>query len=1062
MKSTSLSRALLSSTALIAIGISPVFAQQAEQVPQAPTATDDDTSERIVVTGSRIRQSTINSPVSMDVLTVDDARSAGVSDVAGLLQSSSAAAGSNQITSAVSTAYVADGGVGAETVGLRGLGAGRTLDLINGRRAGPSGTRGSVNAFDLGSIPLVGIERVDVLKDGASSIYGSDAIAGVINYITDRSDGGEVDFFTEVPFETGGEVFRGSATYGDSWDNGRFRITADYYHRNELARRDREYLDCRESYTFSDASLSTRADVVDPRFGTNQCAGTIWGHVWAYNYSGLPNPDNVAWNPRNRIFQYDHTGTMSGVLPGIPSTVDGSGIVAPAGWYQVEYGPGDIVGNPAFAGVNVDNRNPDRVTDLYPEMQRNDSVMGELERITLMGDVEFELTDRITAYGEALFNRRTTYVNAHDQYWSYRYGATDYAGNPNNTGDGGAAWLIPGLNIEYSPTPVVEWNDEEVTVEYMRLLGGLRGEIDDLGPFRNLSWDVYVQHSDSSGEYAEQFVRADSISDTNYQLDSCVGQTTSGASATTNTGETVTVDGVSCVDVRWFDPGFLAGNLTDAERGFLLGTDVGRTDFTQTTVDGYMTGDVYELPAGTVSAALGMFYQRDEILDRPSDTTLTGNEFFGSSAGITTGEQETQSVYGEISIPVFADIPGVQSLNIIASGRYNEITSSHRDGRSLTVNGSNYRFTADWRLNDTVRVRGSIGTSFRAPALYEQFLAAESRSRRQSDLDPCIGWQNSLNNGDISQTTADNCAADGIPGNYSGAPISASEFRGGGFGVLSPEESENATIGFIYTPDFDFANVSFAMDYFEIEINDQISTLSGPQIVAGCYASQNFASEPLCDLFTRGNIIGGDFRIQSVTATFINIDTQTNRGIDATLNVNRDTPWGFLDMNFQVTHQLEDNIQLLAQSQTRYLNGSVGEPEWNGQFNVTLSPNENLSLRWGSNFVSESSVLQNVFANVAGGDQVAGGGQYTVTQLGDTVNAKTEAEAVVYHSLSGELVLDTGWTLRAGVNNLFDEHPPALTNINDSPDLVFAGNSPIVSQYDLLGRRFFLNISKTF
>jgi iron complex outermembrane receptor protein len=367
MNSSSLSRALLSSTALIAVGLGSAFAQEADEVEQtAPEEAGEAQGDRIVVTGSRIRQSTITSPVSMDVLSVDAARVAGVSDVAGLLQSSSAAAGSNQITSAVSTAYVSDGGVGAETVGLRGLGAGRTLDLINGRRAGPSGTRGSVNAFDLGSIPLVGVERVDVLKDGASSIYGSDAIAGVINYIIDRSDGGEIDFYTELPVEQGGEVFRASASYGDSFERGRYRVTADYYQREELARRDRSYLDCRESYTFSDASLSTRADIVDPRFGTNQCSGTIWGHVWAYNYSGLPDPDNVAWNPRNRIFQFDRTGTMAGLVPAVPPSLDGSGIGVPPGWYQVEYLPGDIEGLPAFAGVNIDNRNPDRVTDLYP------------------------------------------------------------------------------------------------------------------------------------------------------------------------------------------------------------------------------------------------------------------------------------------------------------------------------------------------------------------------------------------------------------------------------------------------------------------------------------------------------------------------------------------------------------------------------------------------------------------------------------------------------------------------------------------------------------------------
>ncbi|MEM9233126.1 MAG: TonB-dependent receptor plug domain-containing protein, partial [Pseudomonadota bacterium] len=217
MKTNSLMKLLLSSSATIAIGISAAYAQDT-----VPTPADDaaETEDRVVVTGSRIKQSTYSSPVSVDVLDVDDAKVKGIADIGGLLQSSTAAAGSNQITSAVSVAYTSNGGVGAETVGLRGLGAGRTLDLINGRRAGPSGTRGSINAFDLGSIPLVGVERVDILKDGASSIYGSDAIAGVVNYITDKSDGAEVDFFTELPFEGGGEIFRGSATYGDSFDRG--------------------------------------------------------------------------------------------------------------------------------------------------------------------------------------------------------------------------------------------------------------------------------------------------------------------------------------------------------------------------------------------------------------------------------------------------------------------------------------------------------------------------------------------------------------------------------------------------------------------------------------------------------------------------------------------------------------------------------------------------------------------------------------------------------------------------------------------------------------------------
>ncbi|MEM9233199.1 MAG: TonB-dependent receptor, partial [Pseudomonadota bacterium] len=417
-------------------------------------------------------------------------------------------------------------------------------------------------------------------------------------------------------------------------------------------------------------------------------------------------------------------------------------------------------------------------------------------------------------------------------------------------------------------------------------------------------------------------------------------------------------------------------------------------------------------------------------------------------------------IYGEVSIPLVRDLPFMESFDLIASGRYSEITSENADGRSIKVDGSNYRVTANWRVSPLLRVRGSVGTSFRAPGLFEQFLANESRARRQSDIDVCIGWQNALNDGDISQTTANNCQTDGIPGDYQGAPIAANEFRGGGFGLLEPEESKNATAGFILTPSFETADVDFSLDYFEITIEDQISTLSGSDIVTGCYASQNFSSEPLCDLFTRGDVIGGSFRITDVTATFINIDTQTNRGVDATLNVGMDSNWGRVGINLQATHQLEDNIKLLSGSGTRFLNGAVGEPEWVGLLNFTLEPTQELTLRWGTDYVGETSVLRSVFDE--NDNLPEGGGAYTIQQLGETVNTKTETEAVFYHSISAQYAMDNGWTLRAGVNNLFDEQPPALTNINDSPDLVFYGNTPLVSQYDILGRRLFLNVSKSF
>ena len=137
------------------------------------------------MTSSRVRQ-----PV--DVVVPETAAVQGIGSVSGMLRTTTVAAGSPQVTSATSTAFVQAGGTGAETLSLRGLGANRTLVLLNGRRAGPAGVRGEVSAFDFNVLPLSVIERVEILKDGASSIYGSDAVAGVVNVITrkdDRRDG---------------------------------------------------------------------------------------------------------------------------------------------------------------------------------------------------------------------------------------------------------------------------------------------------------------------------------------------------------------------------------------------------------------------------------------------------------------------------------------------------------------------------------------------------------------------------------------------------------------------------------------------------------------------------------------------------------------------------------------------------------------------------------------------------------------------------------------------------------------------------------------------------------
>ena len=162
MKKTQLASAISSILAASAIcATAPVLAQDADVL------TDEETIEEVIVTGSRIRKNVFTSSTPMDVIDVGEASIAGIANVGQLLQNNTVALGSPQVTSATSFQFVQNGGLGASTISLRGLGANRTLVLLNGRRAGPAGIKGATSSFDLNVLPLATIQRVEILKDGA-------------------------------------------------------------------------------------------------------------------------------------------------------------------------------------------------------------------------------------------------------------------------------------------------------------------------------------------------------------------------------------------------------------------------------------------------------------------------------------------------------------------------------------------------------------------------------------------------------------------------------------------------------------------------------------------------------------------------------------------------------------------------------------------------------------------------------------------------------------------------------------------------------------------------------
>lgn len=375
----------------------PTVAKPGPKVRANGTSAQD--GETIVVTGSRIRQPEFSSPDPVSLIDPVTAIRAGKLDTSEMLQSSSIAAGSTQITSTISSNFVTNGGQGAQTIDLRGLGPNRTLVLLNGRRAGPAGTRGGVSSFDLNVLPQSIVKRVDILKTGASSVYGSDAIAGVVNLITKTDTNGlELSGNVSVPTQSGGEQYRISALWGKKFDRGHVMIAADYFHQNELARGDRKYLGCPEAYIFDKSGK--RADLVDPRTGQYHCEDLRWGHIWTYVLIGNLYTTTGAYAGPVSLLQYQYPGENLN----IPIIDPALGFTSPPGWFPTGY-----------------DAQSTAVQNAYHPFVNEQTLIPKTDRYTLYADAAYKLTDGVEAYAEFLGNRRKTYQNGWRQFWTFGY-----------------------------------------------------------------------------------------------------------------------------------------------------------------------------------------------------------------------------------------------------------------------------------------------------------------------------------------------------------------------------------------------------------------------------------------------------------------------------------------------------------------------------------------------------------------------------------------------------------------------------------------------------------------
>jgi iron complex outermembrane receptor protein len=333
-----------------------------------------------------------------------------------------------------------------------------------------------------------------------------------------------------------------------------------------------------------------------------------------------------------------------------------------------------------------------------------------------------------------------------------------------------------------------------------------------------------------------------------------------------------------------------------------------------------------------------------------------------------------------------------------------------------------------------------------------------------------VNWAFNLAHGNIDQRIADNCASQGIPSTYQGGSITANVFSQGGIGELSPETSTAKTASVIFQPILPFlpaSRFSFAVDYFDIHVKNEVSQLGPHEIIFGCYESQDFPNDPLCSLFTRGQGVD-PLAINTVSDQYINIADQRNKGIDFTTLLEQGLGrFGHLTLHGTATWQLTDKRTLLPTSPVKGFNGDIGDPAFVADLNATWRNNRgDWTVFWGTEYYGKSSNNGKV-------EEVNGG---TLCHPFDPADASTliwgsyclnvTVPAYWYHSAS--ITKDFGspahrLEITLGMRNIFNTKPPRISTIGGGNGLpVLIGPIVATSQYDLIGRRIFFNITKKF
>ena len=957
----------------------------------------DTATETVVVTGSRIPQVGIYSSSPVTALGEHELKLEGTTSISGALQSLPSVVNDGDGDS------VNNGTAGIATVDLRNLGTKRTLVLVDGKRLVAADSSLDV---DTNQIPASMVERIEVLTGGASAVYGSDAVAGVVNIILKKDfDGLTFDSQFSSTDHSDGQKNSTSVLLGVNSGDGKGNVTlyAEYSHRDPV--------------TGNLRAFSAHA-------------------LGATNYTGC-----AASAPAT------HFGGFC---------FSGSGTIAEGRIRSKSLG-GPTTGTTTMFTSGGGIQKYDGTTFNFAQFQY---LQTQGQRYSFGGSGHYQITSGIDFYSRLTFSDNSSTSQLGPSPMTANFNVN--CGNPMmsdavrqaifGTTPGGA---IAAQCLTESPTLVTVANP--IGVNNTRLIStalrltqvGNRISINDhqayqvvLGARGGLG---YGWNYDVSAQYGHTqqttFLDNDALK-ANFQS----GLLVNGATAAT----AVCQAGPPCTPLNFFT----SGGLTPANIAYIRSNLEFAATVDQWDVQGTATGDLgfagIQSPWAKepVGAAIGVEYRQEHAATFPDNNLKTSNLVGFQSAAQVSGGFDVAEGFMELRVPLIEDVPFFQSLTGNLAYRY--------DHYNLSGDAHSYNVGLEWQVVDDLRFRGSFQRAVRAPNVSELFTPAGGTSAN-AGRDPC-----SANS--VTPTTAALCIATGVIAGTQftaalNCPTNQCQAAVGGNPFLKPETSDSWTLGLVVTPTF-IPGFTMTVDYYNIKIGGFIAATPIQTIMNNCYSTAlnptQSAANPNCTFIHR-DALGQLFTNGSgfVVSAEGNIAGDKVQGFDAEMNYDldlNDMGWlgdkaGSLSMNAVGTLVTVNNTDFPG-SATLHCAGvwgtQCGEPQNRFKSNVRLTWTDNkgdfsLSLRW--RHLTGVEFEGNLPSAIAPGF--------------DFVNHPTlQIPAFDYFDLSGTWAVADAIDLRAGVRNIFDKDPPVTDN-NSAP-ASDVNNNTFPNTYDALGRVIFV------